>query len=66
MWAVSLGFLVKLKRPPKLNQDGSKTLRVYCASYKKSKPLFMGTGEDLSSVGGRGSIMKTDAARSTT
>jgi hypothetical protein len=26
----------------------------------------MGTGEDLSSVGGRGSIMKTDAARSTT
>ncbi len=39
IWAVSLGFLVKLKRPPKVNQDGSKTLRVYCASYKKSKPL---------------------------
>ena len=39
IWAVNLGFLVKLKRPPKVNQDGSKTLRVYCASYKKSKPL---------------------------
>ena len=39
VWAVSLGFLVKLKRPPKVNQDGSKTLRVYCASFKKSKPL---------------------------
>ena len=39
IWAVSLGFLVKLKRPPKVNQDGSKTLRVYCASFKKSKPL---------------------------
>ena len=39
IWAISLGFLVKLKRPPKVNQDGSKTLRVYCASFKKSKPL---------------------------
>lgn len=39
VWAVSLGFLVKLKRPPKVNQDGSKTLRVYCGSFKKSKPL---------------------------
>jgi hypothetical protein len=39
VWAVNLGFLVKLKRPPKVNQDGSKTLRVYCASFKKSKPL---------------------------
>lgn len=36
VWAVNLGFLVKLKRPPKVNQDGSKTLRVYCASYKHS------------------------------
>ena len=39
VWAISLGFLVKMKRPPKTNQDGSKTLRVYCASFKKSKPL---------------------------
>lgn len=39
VWAVNLGFLVKLKRPPKVNQDGSKTLRVYCATYKKSSRL---------------------------
>lgn len=39
IWAVSLGFLVKLKRPPKFNADGSKTLRVYCQSFAKSKPL---------------------------
>jgi len=58
IWAVHLGFLVKLKRPPKLNQDGSKTLRVYCASYKKSKPIYPSTLEDISSVGGRGSLMK--------
>jgi hypothetical protein len=25
IWSVSLGFLVKLKRPPKFNADGSKT-----------------------------------------
>jgi len=42
IWAVNLGFLVKLKRPPKFNQDGSKTLRVYCATFKKSKPLPAG------------------------
>jgi hypothetical protein len=39
IWAVSLGFLVKLKRPPKFNADGSKTLRVYCQSFSKAKPL---------------------------
>lgn len=39
IWAVNLGFLVKLKRPPKFNADGSKTLRVYCQSFNKSKPL---------------------------
>ena len=33
---MNLGFLVKLRRPPKMNQDGSKTMRVYCSSYKKS------------------------------
>ena len=36
LWAVNLGFLVKLRRPPKMNADGSKTMRVYCSSYKKA------------------------------
>ena len=36
LWAVNLGFLVKLRRPPKMNADGSKTMRVYCSSYNKS------------------------------
>ena len=35
LWAVNLGFLMKLKRPPKMNTDGSKTLRLYCAGHKK-------------------------------
>jgi hypothetical protein len=35
LWAVNLGFLIKLKRPPKMNTDGSKTMRVYCSSHKK-------------------------------
>lgn len=35
LWAVNLGFLVKLRRPPKMNADGSKTMRVYCSSYRK-------------------------------
>lgn len=35
LWAVNLGFLVKLRRPPKMNTDGSKTMRVYCSCYKK-------------------------------
>jgi len=35
LWAVNLGFLVKLKRPPKMNTDGSKTMRVYCSCFKK-------------------------------
>ncbi|CDW86622.1 far1-related protein [Stylonychia lemnae] len=39
IWAVSLGFLVKLKRSPKLNADGSQTLRLYCQSFKRSEPL---------------------------
>eukprot|EP00347_Sterkiella_histriomuscorum_P012508 403368312 len=39
MWAVGLGFLVKLKRSPKLNADGSQTLRLYCQSFKRSEPL---------------------------
>lgn len=30
VWACNLGFLVKLKRSPKLNADGSQTLRLYC------------------------------------
>ena len=63
VWAVSLGFLVKLKRPPKVNQDGSKTLRVYCASFKKSKPLCEDAGQtlsDLGSVSGCGTTLKKD------
>lgn len=36
VWAVELGFLMKLKRSPKVNADGSQTLRLYCQSYKKS------------------------------
>lgn len=39
LWAISLGFLLKLKRSPKINADGSQTLRLYCSSYKKSDPL---------------------------
>lgn len=39
IWAINLGFLVKLKRSPKLNADGSQTLRLYCTSYKKAEPL---------------------------
>lgn len=35
LWAVNLGFLVKLRRPPKMNTDGSKTMRVYCSCFKK-------------------------------
>lgn len=40
VWAISLGFLVKLKRSPKINADGSQTLRLYCSSYKRSEPLM--------------------------
>ena len=29
-WAKSLGFNLKMKRSPKENSDGSKTLRIYC------------------------------------
>ena len=29
-WSCDLGFLVKLKRSPKVNADGSQTLRLYC------------------------------------
>ncbi len=36
LWACDIGFLVKLKRSPKVNADGSQTLRLYCQSYKKS------------------------------
>lgn len=35
LWSVNLGFLMKLRRPPKMNADGSKTMRVYCSSQKK-------------------------------
>jgi hypothetical protein len=38
IWAVDLGFLVKLKRPPKMNADGSKTMRVYCSCSKRYEP----------------------------
>ena len=36
IWSCNAGFLVKLKRSPKVNADGSQTLRLYCQSYKKS------------------------------
>lgn len=39
LWAVNLGFLVKLRRPPKMNTDGSKTMRVYCSCFKKYDEL---------------------------
>ncbi|TNV85436.1 hypothetical protein FGO68_gene15044 [Halteria grandinella] len=29
-WALQLGFTMKIKRSPKCNRDGSKTLRLYC------------------------------------
>ena len=38
IWAVDLGFIVKLKRPPKMNADGSKTMRVYCSCSKRYEP----------------------------
>jgi len=46
LWAVNLGFLVKLRRPPKMNADGSKTMRVYCSSYRKAgETEFKNCGE---------------------
>jgi hypothetical protein len=30
-WSQPLGFSLKMRRPPKENRDGSKTLRLYCS-----------------------------------
>lgn len=60
IWAVNLGFLVKLKRPPKVNQDGSKTLRVYCASFKKSKPLPDDVLDESQPCSANQSVAKSD------
>jgi len=32
-WAQSMGFTLKLKRPPKINKDGSMSVRAYCGRY---------------------------------
>lgn len=66
IWAVNLGFLVKLKRPPKFNQDGSKTVRVYCATFKKSKPLPNGLFSGNSSTLKQDEEMKSVIAESQT
>jgi len=66
IWAVNLGFLVKLKRPPKVNQDGSKTLRVYCATYKKSSRIpddissAMAEGAESQACSANGSVAKSE------
>jgi hypothetical protein len=33
-WAQLLGFSLKMRRPPKENRDGCKTMRLYCASVQ--------------------------------
>ena len=51
VWAVSIGFLLKLKRSPKLNADGSQTLRLYCQSYRRSEPLDSSDNKDSKTHG---------------
>jgi hypothetical protein len=33
-WSQPLGFSLKMRRPPKENRDGSRSLRLYCGLAK--------------------------------
>ncbi|CDW79176.1 UNKNOWN [Stylonychia lemnae] len=47
LWAVQLGFQVKLRRSPKYNKDGSSTLRLYCT--KMQQPNSKGQNQQQNS-----------------